>query len=250
MFAYLKLLRLILLTPELNTKGYSTIMKKLLIISAILVFSTSGAFAKNGKTPMWIGLGGGYSNGLGGNIEFSWFNISRSIPLSVHFSVGYFHQDDPGNAIEARKVFINDGTAGNDNIIESGYNIFLRLDLSYQVYRKKGLTISPYLGVAHDRYLAHFDYQGGNEAFDVASNPWGVGAGARFSISPSRNLMLSLILGAEYFFPTQIKAHGTFYNPNGEDDSPRNDYTYSDADDAIEQPNWNGRFVLTLSFRI
>jgi len=225
-------------------------MRKLLTISALLLFLTPALFAKKGGTPMWLGLGGGYSNGLGGNVEISWFNVARSVPLGIHFSLGYFHQDEPGNAIEARKVFINDGTAGNDNILEYGYNIFFRLDFSYQVHRKKGLTIAPYLGVVHDRYLAHFDYQGGNEAFDVTNNPWGIGAGARFSISPSRKLILSLVLGAEYFFPSQIKAHGTFYNPDGQDDSPRQDYTYTDADNVIEQPTWSGRFTLTLSFKL
>ena len=122
--------------------------------------------------------------------------------------------------------------------------------MSYPVIQKKGFALAPYLGVAHVRYLAHFDYQGGNEAFDVRTNPWGVGGGARLSFMLSKKIMLILNGGIDYFFKSKISAHGNFYNPSGVDDNPRAPYTYTDADEAIKQPALNPKITLSIAFRL
>jgi len=226
-------------------------MKRYSIITFILLLATSSSlYAKTSGPRIWLGLGAGYSNGGGGAVEISALNLTPSFPLGLHFSVGYFRQDDPGLAVNARQIFINDTTTGNDNILEYGYNIFFRLDFSYPVVQKKRFTLAPFLGVAHVRYLAHFDYQGGNEAFNVTTNPWGVGGGVRFSFQLSKNTMLILNGGLDYFFESQISAHGNFYNPDGVDDNPRDPYVYADADESIKQPVWNPKITLSIAFRL
>lgn len=212
--------------------------------------STSALSAKGSSAEVWLGPTAGYSNGIGGGAEISLLNAVPGFPLGFHFSLGYFHQTEPGVAVDARKIFINDTTTGNDNILEYGYNIFFRLDFSYRFFQKKTLNVDGYFGVAHVRHLAHFDYQGGNEAFDVATNPWGLTLGARVYFMLTRSLMLTANAGIEYYFPDRIGAHGTFYNPNGQDDAPRAPYTYADADAAINQPLWNPRLTLAISFRL
>ena len=227
-------------------------IRKLLSSSLVFVvaFAVTGSTYAKGSPGFWLGAGGGYSNGLGGGLELSLLDAIPEIPIGFHFSVGYYHLNEPGVAVDARKIFINNATAGNNNILEYGYNIFFRLDFSYRVLQAKGLNIDAYAGVAHARYLAHFDYQGGNEAFDVVTNPWGATLGARVYFFLSRQLMLTLNGGVEYYFPDKISAHGNFYNPNGQDDNPRAPYTYADADAAIEQPTFSPRVSLTLSFRL
>lgn len=206
-------------------------------------------YAKSGSK-IWLAPVVGYANGIGGGAELSFLNAIPSFPLGFHFSVGYFHQSEPGVAVDARKIFINDATAGNDNILEYGYNVFFRFDFSYPVYEQKGMDISAYLGVAHARYIAHFNYQGGNEAFDISSNPWGLGFGARANFSLSPSLMIIANAGFEYYFPDRISAHGNFYNPDATDDNPRAPYVYSDADGAIEQPVFIPRITLAIAFRL
>jgi hypothetical protein len=55
---------------------------------------------------------------------------------------------------------------------------------------------------------------------------------------------------AEYFFNTQLKGRGFFYNANNQDDHPRNNYRYADADAAINQPLFYPRVQLLLGYKL
>jgi hypothetical protein len=197
-------------------------------------------------------LGGklGYFNGIGGIAELTVSRRSFSFPLAFHFGVGYFQQEDPGSAVAARRIFINDNTGGNDNIKEYGQNWLFTLDVSLPVYKKSDFVVRAYGGARYVKYTAHFDYQGGNEAFDVSSNPWGVGLGLRMELPFSINYRVGLDLGFDYYIPNTLEGHGNFYNPTNEDDNPRDDYTYSDADDAVEQPKYSPKVVLYIQYRL
>jgi hypothetical protein len=54
--------------------------------------------------------------------------------------------------------------------------------------------------------------------------------------------------GADYFFESTLKGHDTSYGPNGDDVNPREDYTYDDADDAVNQPKIMGRFMIGINY--
>lgn len=55
--------------------------------------------------------------------------------------------------------------------------------------------------------------------------------------------------GMDDFFDAQLKGHDTAYSPDGEDVNPRNDYTYTDADEAINQPSLELRFMIGVNYR-
>ena len=63
---------------------------------------------------------------------------------------------------------------------------------------------------------------------------------------------MSLLLagGGEYFFSSRLTGHDTSYSPDGDDVNPREDYTYSDADDAIDQPIFRPVALLGFSYRL
>ena len=63
---------------------------------------------------------------------------------------------------------------------------------------------------------------------------------------------MSLVLtgGAEYFFSTRLTGHDTSYSPDGDNVNPRKDYTYSDADAAVEQPTWRPVVLVGVSYRL
>ncbi len=192
----------------------------------------------------------GYFNGIGGILEMTISRNSRSVPLAFHAGIGYFRQSDPGAATDARQIFINDNTGGNDNIKEDGQNWLFLLDISYPVINKTDFVVRLYGGARYVRYTAHFDYQGGNEAFDVTTNPWGLGLGLRLEAPLSAKYTIGLDLGYDYYFSGTITGHGNFYNPSNEDDNPRNDYTYSDADDSVNQPRHSPKGILYIQYRL
>lgn len=140
-------------------------------------------------------------NGLGFTAGYGLHEVSHRMPLGFDFFGGYVLQSDPGNAVEARKIFINDAT-------------------------------------------------GGNEAFKVYSNAWGFGIGFKTFVNLGEHFLLGLETTAEYFFNTQLKGHGFFYNANNSDDNPRNNYRYGDADAAINQPLFYPRVQLILAYKL
>ena len=54
--------------------------------------------------------------------------------------------------------------------------------------------------------------------------------------------------GADYFFQGTLKGHDTAYSPDGDDVNPREDYTYDDADNAVNQPKFLGRFMIGINY--
>jgi hypothetical protein len=63
---------------------------------------------------------------------------------------------------------------------------------------------------------------------------------------------MSLLLagGAEYFFDSRLTGHDTSYSPDGDNVNPRKDYTYNDADDAVDQPVLRPIALLGFSYRL
>lgn len=178
--------------------------------------------------------------GYGQDLEFSMAirveDSSMDYPLFIQGRGGYIFQMDPGNAEDARKIFINDNQGGS--IQEYGESIFLAMDLGYKLTNRENISLEITLSGLWNHYRAHFAYIGNNEAFTVKTSPLGIGAGINLRL-PFSGTGSSLILkgGAEYYPKTKIDAHGTYYyNPDSQDDNARNNYTYQDADEAINQP--------------
>lgn len=67
-------------------------------------------------------------------------------------------------------------------------------------------------------------------------------------MGPRTSLVLSG--GGEYFFSGRLTGHYTSYSPDGDDVNPREDYDYSDADDAVGQPTWRPVALFGVRYRL
>lgn len=243
--------RTIIKTTNKNTGNIRNNIRKIILpLFAFTLFvmaplSEVSAAKKKGGPVLSVGPFGGFLNGAGAGVEFSATRLSSSYPFGLYMGVGYFSQQNSGVAVEARKIFINDATGGNDNIEKYGKTLYFMADLGYEFIAKSDIGLSAYAGARHARYKAHFNYQGGNEAFDVYNNSWGFGGGVRLALKLNSKLSFCLNTGVDYFFPAQLVGHGNFYDPEGIDDNPRNDYTYTDADNAINQPDTNAKVLVS-----
>ena len=195
-------------------------------------------------------ISAGYYGDLGISMALRLENPTPDFPFFAQVRGGYIYQFDPGNATEARKIFINDTTGGN--IEKYGESYLVGIDLGWKWKDLDEFSVEFLLSGLWNYYSAHYAFIGNNEAFSVTSSPFGIGAGAAVRI-PLSNTDSFFILkgGTEYFFKTRLDAHGTyFYSPDGDDDRPRNSYTYEDADSAVNQPEFRAYVQLGILYPI
>lgn len=188
----------------------------------------------------------GYSGGKSIFVAGKFSNFIQGLPVCARLGLGVV-KFDPGDAWMARRVFINNatnGTARDHGTIWSG-----RLDVLYPV------NITPSLkntflfgGPRYSSFRGYFEYIGGAETFDVFTQQWGIGGGLEtgFPISPRVDLLATL--GTDYYFRSTIDGHDTYYRPNGDDTHPIDNYTYADADKAINQPELELNLMLGVAY--
>ena len=189
------------------------------------------ALATDFNVSLLSGTKGGASVRVGGMVS----DFARGFPLALELSAAYSWRDG-GNAIDARRIFINDNTNGTPE--KAGHYWDLRLDF---LYRAKVFGIQEFYLYAGPRialFSAHFDYIGGNEDFDVTSDQVGIGIGGRASFPMGNRLALTLLGGVDHYFTASLYGHDTTYSPDNENVNAKHDYTYSTADEAINQPRW------------
>jgi hypothetical protein len=195
-------------------------------------------------------IAAGYYGDAGISMALRLEESARDIPFFLQMRGAYIYQTDPGNATDARSIFINDNSGGN--IEKYGESYLAALDLGWKAKNFDKMSVEYTISGLWNYYMAHFTYTGDNESFTVKSASFGVGAGAALRI-PLKNTSNSMIIkgGAEYFPKADLEAHGTyFYSPDGDDDTPRDDYTYDDADDAINQPRFRAFFQVGYLYRV
>lgn len=195
----------------------------------------------NSRTALAGGLQFGYSNGIGfqGNLVLK--NFAEGFPFNIKISMGLSFLD-PGKTAEARAIFINDAANGVPE--KGGRLIDFRADF---LYNFAGRTYI-YAGPRFAMFKGNFNFIGGNEDFDVTSNQWGAGIGLEnyFRISPVLDLVFSF--GYDYFFSSTLYGHDTSYSPDGQDVNGRKNFTFEDADKAINQPKHNLKAMAGLSY--
>ena len=207
--------------------------------TSIIAFGQEKA---NGSSKFSAGVLTGFNMGFGVQTNFTLHQAASGLPFDLRLGLGYTWMN-PGDALEARRVFINNNTNGTPE--KSGRSIDYRLDfmLPKSILGMKHSYIV--LGPRGASFKGNFAYIGGNEEFDVISNQWGVGGGVQTHFSMVRNLTLVLAAGLDYYFPSTLHGHDTSYSPDNDNVNPRNDnenddepFTYKDADQAISQPRW------------
>lgn len=157
-------------------------------------------------------LTAGASGGGGFQLSGAALDFTRELPLSARFSLGYF-SGSAGDPYAARQVFINDNTNGSPE--DSARQWQFRFDLMFPAFRLGPQEVFFFGGPRHARYTASFNYIGGNENFEVVSNPWGLGAGLETRFAISRRTSLQMQLGLDYFQESPLTGHDTTYTPEG-----------------------------------
>lgn len=185
----------------------------------------------------------GYQNGL----SLQGFAVARDFaqgfPLQARFRLARTTVE-PGSALDARRVFINDATNGTPR--EAGSTWDFGLDGIYPV----GERTNFFGGVRYSQFKANFNFVGGNEDFDVTSQHWGLAAGLEIAYPMNAKMDLILAGGGEYYFKARLSGHDTSYSPDGDNVNPRKEYTYSDADDAVDQPVIRPIALFGFSYRL
>jgi hypothetical protein len=185
----------------------------------------------------------GYQDGLSFQAIGIAHNFARGVPFQARLRLARTSVE-PGSAPDARRIFINNATNGTPK--EKGSTWDFGLDALYPT----GARSNFFAGVRHTRFKANFKYVGGNEDFDVTSSHWGLAAGMEAAYPVGAKMALVISGGAEYFFSSRLTGHDTSYSPDGDNVNPREDYTYSDADAAVDQPKLRPLVLLGFTYRL
>lgn len=206
-----------------------------------LLFITNTAFSQKFSA----GMLGGTNGGPGVQFQGSVAELAQGFPFIVKFAINYASLD-PGDPAKARKVFINDATNGIPE--EKGRTWDYRLDFLYNVNWFSWQRFYFYGGPRLTYFKGNFKYIGGNEDFDIKSKQWGVGFGLEKFYSMSSKIDLLITGGLDYYKNDTLTGHDTSYNPNGEDVNGRKDYTFKDADNAVNQPTLVPRILIGVNY--
>jgi hypothetical protein len=221
-------------------------MRRPKLFSITLALLAVGGMAGSGLAADFVAdLQLGYEGAPGAQAGMSVKNFASGLPLALRLGVGY-SRPEPGSAADARRIFINDATNGTPE--KSAQAWTLRFDMVAPVEILGSSNVHLFGGFRRTYYTANFKYIGGNEDFDVTTEPWGLGAGIGGSFAMGGRMDFLLNAGFDYYFSDTLKGHDTSYNKDGEDVNPRNDYTWDDADAAVSQPGFELLFMLGVNY--
>ncbi|MDX9857502.1 MAG: hypothetical protein RBT76_06920 [candidate division Zixibacteria bacterium] len=228
-------------------------MLKFLVIAVVgmgLLFCpvwAKGQAPDGPRSEFSVGLSLGYHYGVSGQIHGMVRGFAEDFPLSARLAIGY-SKAGPGSALDSRRIFINDATNGFPE--KSGRVWEFRGDLLYPVRLLNLERAYIFGGPRYAMFTGNFKFVGGNEDFDVRSDQWGLGTGLQgfFRMNPRVDLVLTL--GIDYFFESTLTGHDTSYSPDGEDVNPRDDYTFDDADAAVNQPELEFQAMFGFSYSL
>lgn len=206
----------------------------------------------NGTSKFSAGVLAGYNRGYGIRADMTLNNAANELPFKLRLGFGYSILN-PGNAADARRIFINNATNGEPE--KKGRSIDYRLDFLFS----KSIFGIPnsyiFLGPRGSSFKGNFKYIGGNEDFDVTSQQWGAGGGIESHFKLKEKMNLVIALGLDFYLPSTLHGHDTSYSPdddnvNGRNDNENNDtpFTYKDADKAIYQPRFMPFAMIGLKF--
>ncbi len=215
----------------------------IILLSLILVAVSNQSFGAEYSA----GARAGYSGAPGGGLSFRVSDFAEGLPLDLRFGVERVSRE-AGDPADARRIFINDATNGVPE--KSGRAWTYRFDLCYRLSRLSAPGLSVFGGVRRTEFTGNFKYVGGNEDFDVTSRQWGWGVGieSRFAMNPRTDFVMGG--GVDYFAAGTLTGHDTSYSPSGKTVNGRDDYAYADADEAINQPEFNSRVMLGVTYRL
>ncbi len=211
-------------------------MKKHIVIPVIVLMLWCGIrpMVPDAVAGDWAaGVNLGTNVGPGVQFQGTLREFTRSAQLSARFALGY-SKADAGDPYAVRHVFINDATNGTP--IDDAHCYQFRFDLLWALDNADGRSVNLFLGPRYARYTAEYVYVGGNEDFEVRTNPWGVGAGVEAVFAVGTKTEFIVQAGLDHFTRSELAGHDTMYAPDGVDINPRDGYDYGSADEAVAQP--------------
>ena len=224
------------------------------VVTLFLVTTLFINAQSNQDSAFALGLNTGYNRGFSVQLNASALQPLQSLPVQIRFGIGY-SKLDAGNAADARRIFINNATNGVPE--EKAKSFDYRLDFLWpgNLFNMEDTYWA--IGPRYSSYTANFKYVGGNEDFDVTSKQFGFGLGAESHFIISAKLNLVAGAGLDYFFNNTLQGHDTSYSPDDDNVNPRNDnqnndeqFTYSDANDAVKQPGLMPRVLLGIQLKL
>jgi hypothetical protein len=210
-------------------------------IAILAMGFSSAAFATDFSTGILLGYRGGASALLTGTVS----GFAQGFPLAFEFGIGHSRLD-PGNPLDARRIFINDNENGTPE--KMGWMWDLRFDFLYRLHVSGMNDFALLAGVRRALFTANFRYVGGNEDFNVSSDQWGFGLGTRMLFAMNRNVNLEVMAGFDYYPAGTLYGHDTSYSPDGETVNGKHDYTYKDAAAAINQPRLQPALLVGIGY--
>ena len=217
------------------------LLRTIIYIFVFALFLNSTTFSQSFSGGVLAGTNGGPGVQFQGGIK----DLAKGFPFILRFGIGYT-STDPGNAAGARKIFINNATNG---VPEKKGRIWdFRLDFLYKVNWFSWQRFYLYGGPRLSHFTGNFNFVGGNEDFDIRSKQWGIGLGLEKFFPMSSKLDLVITAGLDYYKKDTLQGHDTSYSPDGETVNRREDFTYDDADEAINQPGFVPRVMIGVNY--
>ncbi len=205
------------------------ILLTLSLLVGVVIITTGMA-----KTPQFLGsIRGGWQTGTGVEVSLTYRTPSRQFPVDLRVALSRSSRN-PGNALDARHVFINNNSNGVPQ--KKGSVWLVQLDFLVRAKWQWLPDMQWYFGPRYMWFNGDFRFIWGNEFFNVVCDQWGVGGGIQSRLPLHRQLNLVITAGFNYFPPATLVGHDTSYSPDGEIVNGRENYTYRDADAAINQP--------------
>jgi len=233
-------------------------MKRLLAVITMLALSVgilvSGQEKDKSPLKYSTGIVTGYNRGFGVQTYLTAYNFGKSFPIDLRFGIGLTLMN-PGNAADARRIFINNATNGVPE--KNGRSFDFRLDFLFPKTIFGNSNSFLVLGPRFSTFRGHFDYVDGNEVFDVTSYQWGLGLGLENHFKMTEKLSLFLTYGFDAYLPAPLTGHDTSYTPSNDninaEENNQNDnapFTYKDANKAINQPFLMPRIMIGLNINL
>ena len=188
----------------------------------------------------------GYQQGFGIRATGEAARLLKEAPLGLSFSVAYVFMD-PGNPAAARSIFINDATNGTPET--SGQTWTLGLNAIWYLPVAGTENFGLVLGPRFSAFSGRFRYVGGNEDFNVTTDEWGIGTGVQCSIPLSPHWGIGISAGFDWYPSATLYGHDTSYSTGGLTVNGRSGYTLSDANAAVNQPQYVPSILIGVSWK-
>jgi len=213
-----------------------------------------GQDAEKAPLKYQLGIMTGYNRGFGIQTNLTAYNFPKDFPLRLRLGIG-ISLIDPGNAADARRIFINNATNGVPE--KNGRSFDFRLDFLFPKTVFGNSNSFLIIGPRFSTFRGHFDYVDGNEVFDVTSTQWGAGAALENHFKLTQKLSLVLNYGLDVYLPSTLTGHDTSYSPNNDNVNPEennqnndNPFQYKDANKAIRQPFIMPHIMIGVNFNL